>query len=241
MTAVHRLDYTEPIAVIGDVHGDADRLRQLLRLVGRRPIVFCGDLGDRGPDTRGVIDELIRRGAKGVRGNHEEWLIALVNGKFDTFALHAVMGGASTLQSYGIEGRTPGTVESQARLIPVHHGEFLRALPVAIDLGVMGDRYWLVHAGVPSTVSLTPEATGRILALDQIVPWLAANKPDVLLWTHNPPESSLEVDRPVIMGHMPRRRPIDAGHCIAIDTGCGTCAPFELTALLLPERRFLTV
>lgn len=243
MPAIQKLDYHEPIAVIGDVHGDVERLRQLLRMVGNRPVVHCGDLCDRGPDSRGVIAELIGRGAQGVRGNHEEWLIALVNGRFDTFALHPVMGGAATLRSYGIEGRDPGAIEGQARKIPAAHADFLRALPVAMDLGVLGERYWVVHAGVPASVSLPRDASGRgtALTLEEVVPWIAGHKPDVLLWTHNPPETSLPVDRPVIMGHMPQRSPRDVGHCIAIDTGCGTCAPYELTALLLPERRFLTV
>lgn len=243
MPAIQTLDYPEPIAVIGDVHGDVDRLRRLLRLVGNRPVVHCGDLCDRGPDSRGVIAEVIARGAQGVRGNHEEWLLALVNGTFDTFALHRVMGGIATLASYGIEGRTPAAVEAEAWKIPADHAAFLRSLPVALDLGVLGERYWVVHAGVPASVGLPRDASGMgtALTLQEVVPWIAAHKPDVLLWTHNPPQTSLPVDRPVIMGHMPQRRAGDFGHCIAIDTGCGTCAPFELTALLLPERRFLTV
>ena len=43
------------------------------------------------------------------------------------------------------------------------------------------------------------------------------------------------------MGHMCQVEPIDLGHVIAIDTGCGTTDPWSLTALLLPEREFLTV
>lgn len=233
---IQRLDYNEPVAVIGDVHGDAERLGQLLRLLGKRPVLFCGDLCDRGPDTRGVLDQLLARGAKGVRGNHEQWMIALVGGQFDTFALHPIMGGIATLQSYGIEGRTAQSVERERYKIPTAHGDFLSGLPIVIDLGVEGDRYWIVHAGIPNSVQLAPGTP-----LSAVVPWLAANKPDVLLWTHNPPETALAVDQPVIMGHMPLRRPVDLGHVIAIDTGCGTCPPRSLTALLLPERRFLTV
>ncbi len=236
MPTLQKLDYSEPVAVIGDVHGDVERLRALLRLVGSRPVLFTGDLCDRGPDSRGVVEEMIRRRAKGVRGNHESWLLALLDGRFDSFALHPVMGGAATLASYGIEGRTPGIIEGQRGKIPATHAEFLRSLPVAIDLKVLGEPYWIVHAGVSPGVSLPPG-----IALADIVPFLAHNKPDVLLWTGNPPETALPVDRPVIMGHMTQPRPVDLGHCIAIDTGAATCSPFALTALLLPERRFLTV
>lgn len=236
MATLQKLDFSEPVAVLGDIHGDADRLELMLRLLGTRRVLCCGDLGDRGPDSRRVLELLIRRGALGVRGNHDEWLIALSNGSFDTFALHAVMGGAATLTSYGITSRTPGGIEADAWRIPALHREFLRNLPLGIDLTVHGDAYWIVHAGVPASVAL-PAGT----APGDVVSWLADNKPDSLLWSHNPPESALPVDRPVIMGHMPQPEPLDLGHVIAIDTGCGTCPPYELTALLLPERRFLRV
>ena len=44
------------------------------------------------------------------------------------------------------------------------------------------------------------------------------------------------------MGHAPRDEPLDTGDVIAIDTGAGTRdGGGRLTALLLPERKFVTV
>ena len=146
---LHAIAVDGPVAVIGDVHGDAVRLHRLLRKLEGRTILFAGDLNDRGPDTRGVIDLMLGVGAAGVRGNHEEWLIALAQGRFDTFALHPRMGGAATLLSYGIEARSPSAVEAEAHRIPFAHRDFLWSLPVAIDLTVCGQSYWLTHAGVP--------------------------------------------------------------------------------------------
>jgi serine/threonine protein phosphatase 1 len=145
------------------------------------------------------------------------------------------MGGIATLKSYGITARTPRQVEAQAGRIPVSHREFLMGMPLVVDLTVLGTSYWIIHAGVPAVP--LPEG----LTPAEVVPWLAANKPDSLLWPRNPPEEALPVDRPVIMGHMPQPEPVDLGHVIAVDTGCGTLPPYELTALLLPERRFLRV
>ena len=233
---LHAIGVDGPVAVIGDVHGDAVRLHRLLRKLEGRTILFAGDLNDRGPDTRGVIDLMLGVGAAGVRGNHEEWLIALAQGRFDTFALHPRMGGAATLLSYGIEARSPSAVEAEAHRIPFAHRDFLWSLPVAIDLTVCGQSYWLTHAGIPPGPRFS-EALPR----SEIVPWLVRNRPDALLWSNNPPEGALAVDRPVIMGHMCQVEPIDLGHVIAIDTGCGTTDPWSLTALLLPEREFLTV
>ena len=231
-----KVRYDGPVAVIGDVHGDAVRLHRLLRRLEGRTIVFAGDLNDRGPDTREVIDLMLAVGAVGVRGNHEEWLIALTRGHFDSFALHPRMGGEATLLSYGITERSPSAVEAQAHRIPLAHRNFLTSLPVAIDLTVCGASYWVAHAGVPP--GTRPSAN---LPTSEIIPWLVKNRPDALLWSNNPPEGAMVVDRPVIMGHMCRQEPLDLGHVIAIDTGCGTTDPWSLTALLLPERQFLTV
>jgi hypothetical protein len=49
-----------------------------------------------------------------------------------------------------------------------------------------------------------------------------------------------ELDGPVVSGHVPRKSPLDAGHAIGIDTGCGR-DDGALTAVILPSRRFITV
>jgi hypothetical protein len=72
-----------PLDVIADVHGELDALLALLHRLGvdvergtaRRPLVFVGDLVDRGPDSVGVVEVFARLQdaglAFGVLGNHE--------------------------------------------------------------------------------------------------------------------------------------------------------------------------
>jgi hypothetical protein len=73
-----------PIDIIGDIHGELEALRELMRRLGYdvegthpegRRLVFVGDLADRGPDSPGVVlyvRGLVRRGrAQSVLGNHE--------------------------------------------------------------------------------------------------------------------------------------------------------------------------
>jgi hypothetical protein len=72
-----------PLDIIGDVHGEHEALLTLLDRLGcdphqraaQRPIVFVGDLTDRGPDSPGVVETvrgLVERGiAQCVVGNHE--------------------------------------------------------------------------------------------------------------------------------------------------------------------------
>ena len=68
------------LLAIGDIHGYLDKLRRLLDLVqptANDKVIFLGDYVDRGPDSRGVLDELIRFGERFpqtifLRGNHEQ-------------------------------------------------------------------------------------------------------------------------------------------------------------------------
>lgn len=73
-----------PLDIVGDVHGEIEALRDLLKQLGYakdgahpegRRLVFVGDLCDRGPDSPSVIDcvaNLVEAGrAYAVLGNHE--------------------------------------------------------------------------------------------------------------------------------------------------------------------------
>jgi hypothetical protein len=74
--------------IIGDVHGEIDALRALLRHLGcdpergtvDRPLVFVGDLVDRGPDSVAVVELVAHLVASGVAqvvlGNHELSLLS---------------------------------------------------------------------------------------------------------------------------------------------------------------------
>lgn len=72
-----------PLDIIGDVHGELDALKRVLHRLGcdpgagrvERPIIFLGDLIDRGPDSVGVcrlVRSLCEQGlAQCIIGNHE--------------------------------------------------------------------------------------------------------------------------------------------------------------------------
>lgn len=84
-TLLHTLD-AQPLAVIGDIHGEIQALDALLDQLERHPetqdrlMVFIGDLCDRGPDSVSVIHrvrELVEQGrALAILGNHEINLLA---------------------------------------------------------------------------------------------------------------------------------------------------------------------
>jgi serine/threonine protein phosphatase 1 len=235
--AIQRIDLDGPVAVIGDIHGGDDLLAELLPQLGDLPVLVTGDVCDRGPDTRSVIEMLLARDAGGVRGNHEDWVLAWQDGHgFDSIALHPMFGGAATLASYDVAGRDRREIEEQRWRMPAPHRAWLSDLPLAVDLWVEGEAFWLVHAGVP--------ASWRAPRLDprEIVPWMVRHTPHDLTWVHTPPEAVMRTDRTVVMGHYPIDEPVDLGHVIGLDTGAGIWGPRgRLTAVVLPERRFVTV
>jgi serine/threonine protein phosphatase 1 len=240
-------------AVIGDVHGDADALRALLDLLAVHlgpdlPVYCTGDLVDRGPDPRGVVQLCIERRIAPVLGNHDAWLRALARGDgFDSFALSRTMGGESTLRSYAFEGRSPREVEAQRWRIPADHVRFLSDLPYFRRIEVDGTRFWLSHAGATTyalpRIREEARARGRALDAAEIVPWLAAAHPELLLWPElnaaRDPGCVLRLDAVQVFGHSPLPSPVTDEHFASIDTGAGSGGP--LSALILPGGATLQV
>ena len=102
---------------IGDVHGRLDLLRDLLeqidadsraRPVEREFVVFLGDLIDRGPDSRGVLQLLqaIRSNLPNpvfLMGNHEEMVLRVLGEDPERVWDWMSFGGYEFAQSYGVE------------------------------------------------------------------------------------------------------------------------------------------
>jgi serine/threonine protein phosphatase 1 len=153
---------------IGDIHGCLDKLERLIaaceayarqhaeRHAGDRPArwVFLGDYLDRGSDSRGVVDLLMRRqraqpdGVICLRGNHEQMAIDAHAGAA-AMPLWLMNSGATTQASYG---RTGGRIEAA-------HLAWLGALPFCHDDG----RRFFVHAGVDLNVPLAEQAEEAML------------------------------------------------------------------------------
>jgi len=90
-----------------------------------------------------------------VRGNHEEWFMAWARREgFDDFALRRAMGGRATLDSYGVVGLVAREIEAEAWRVPEAHRRWVEEFGLAVDLEVQGHRYWMLHAGIPSSVAI---------------------------------------------------------------------------------------
>lgn len=198
------LPLTDLTYAIGDIHGRLDLLQRAFDLIwahaGARDfqIVCLGDYVDRGPDSRGVIDFLIREQARSaltcLLGNHEAMLLEAVDeGEWSQWLEN---GGEETVASYGHAAP------------PAEHLKWLRRLPVcARD----PDRFY-VHAGFRPRLDMADQdedaclwIRGKFLNAD------ADELPGHVVHGHTPSHTDKpEMEEPE---SLPHRTNLDTGAC----------------------------
>lgn len=148
------------IAVISDVHGNIQALDATLAdLESSGPfdeIVYGGDLVFNGAFPSECVDRLRDTGFRAVRGNTDEFIIALAKGgdyKTSVTSESQVHSGAlRTLDSWAIERLTPDQIE------------YLAGWPLRIDVsGPDGSRLTICHATPWSAhETVFPDADERV-------------------------------------------------------------------------------
>ncbi len=212
---------TNQLIAIGDIHGCSESLKALwnkLELYSDSTFIFIGDYIDRGPDSKGVVDFLLKakkeRNCVFLRGNHEQMLLDSLKSKRDYNWL--LNGGDTTLDSYNADG---------AEQIPEVHLEFYRNTNLYFE----SDDYFFVHAGVPPFQSIKES-----IKSDEYH--------DFFLWGRDHIDSfETPWEKTVVFGHTPRPHPIQKKKMIGIDTGCvyEKLGYGKLTAVILPEQKFI--
>lgn len=195
-------------------------------------LVFVGDYIDRGPDSRGVLDQVLALRAGGwngpvtpLRGNHEAMMLDFIS---DDPQLDPEVwirnGGLETIASYTGRG---WTWDWQSEL-PEEHLELLHSLPLWHE----DENGIYVHAGFypgcdPAAASEEECLWIREAFLDSDYAW-----PKVVVFGHTP-----QYDRsgpaPADLSQMPWR-PLVRPEKIGIDTGAAYGGP--LSAVILPDR-----
>jgi serine/threonine protein phosphatase 1 len=156
-------------------------------------LVFLGDYVDRGPDSAGVIDDLLALRDRlpetvFLRGNHEEMLLDVLAGHDPSIFLFN--GGDQTIASYQAQGSWPP---------PVAHQDFMQNLRIIFET----EQFIFVHAGLRPGIPVTEQQT------------------DALLWIRNEfLHSDYDWGKPVVFGHTPHREPLLETNRIGLDTGC---------------------
>lgn len=226
------LEPGQRIYAIGDIHGRADLLSNLIDLIdqdaaeyeGSASIIFLGDYIDRGFQSRQVIDLILSGRLSNydvycLKGNHEEAMLQFIADP-EFGPRWASYGGRETLVSYGV--RPP---RSQTRLedwrdvhaslvssLPSEHEQFLLQLMPSVRIG----RYGFVHAGLRPGVPFDQQVERDLYWIRE--EFLNDTKP---------------LDVIVVHGHTPVDKPFWDSRRINVDTGAYISG--KLTAVRLEE------
>ena len=227
---------TQPLYALGDIHGQFDMLQEALARIEHdggpdAAVVFIGDLTDRGPNSRQVIEHLINRIAEGknwtvIKGNHDRmfsWFLQ-DHPKFDIGLpvgvdwLNPRLGGDKTLASYGVnidETSRYYQVHAAARAaVPAEHLAFLNGLPLHYET----EDYIFVHAGIRPDVALADQTERDRLWIRE--PFLS----------HSAPHAKM-----IIHGHTALEAPQLYSNRLNLDGGAGYGRP--LTPVVIDRKQ----
>jgi len=222
-------DVADPVAIVGDVHGCVDRLDRALTILPgiAATIIFLGDYVDRGASSMQVLDSLCEaRGTLGRRlrllqGNHDAALLDFVasNRPFSSLA----DGGLATVRSYLPKAATSiaRPIEYFRQSFPVRHRKLLEGLETHLET----ESLLASHAGFNPDLPADRSPASLV----------RGSYPDLF------DPSVRGISKLAVFGHYVQsgRSPFIAPDRICLDTGCGTLPDGPLTALILPEYRFL--
>ncbi|MCB0561215.1 MAG: serine/threonine protein phosphatase [Lewinellaceae bacterium] len=196
---------------ISDIHGCVRTLEALLEQIAfssADELFLLGDYIDRGPDSKGVIDLILKLKAEGyrlhcLRGNHEALLLNSIGGLTEDHELWLQNGGDMTMSSFGLS-----SIDS-LHLISPKYTEFLNQLEWYFET----EGYILAHAGLDFRTAQPLEARQALIWIrnwyEQINrEWL---KGRIIVHGHTP------VPRPLIVNQLKK---LDKVPALDIDAGC---------------------
>jgi serine/threonine protein phosphatase 1 len=229
---------------IGDIHGHLGLLQSAHDLIaadmarhGAGPVIHVGDLVDRGPDCRGVINYLMQGIAEGrdwvvLKGNHDRMFARFLRDpmepepglRADLGWLHPKLGGPATLASYGVEkaaDRPVAKVHADAvAAVPQAHVEFLNTRPTLHQAGTCA----FVHAGIRPGIALEDQTETD------------------LVWIREPFLSTTESHGPLIVhGHTALDRATHYGNRLNLDSGAAYGGPLSAVVIEGHEAALLTL
>ena len=223
------------IYAIGDVHGCDALLAEMHEKIGEdiaqssvadHRIVHLGDYADRGDDSAGVVERLVRMTEADSRvvclkGDHDALFAGFLTDPMEHGPTWLANGGDATLRSYGV---TPSRSffggfdfrrlsERLAEALPATHRSFLLNLPLTARFG----DYLFVHAGIRPGVPLESQDPLDLIWIREDFLWDASDHGFVVVHGHTP------VTAPEIR---PNRIDIDTG---AVYGRFLTCLALERT------------
>lgn len=219
---------------IGDIHGHIDLLHEVhawieadMAKYGAAPVVHVGDLVDRGPDCRAVVEYLsagIEDGRDWVvlKGNHDRMFTGYLSDiafhdpglRGDLSYLHPKIGGAATLRSYGVANaadRPLAPVHAEAvAAVPQAHRDFIDTRPTWFRRGEVV----FVHAGIRPGVAMDLQTEDDLVWIRK--GWLEDTRDHGMLVVH---------------GHTALDVPTHYGNRLNIDSSAAYGGPLSVVVL----------
>ena len=176
---IKNFDSYERILVIGDSHGEFNRLMSLykkLNVTDRDFLIFLGDYVDRGKYNVKVLKWIMRESQKpnvvALCGNHEDMLIT------DIVAGYVTTNAMGTLREIALQKMKEPNFEDVLL-------KFLKSLPLSFEMEIKGKKYFFCHAGVDSDFPLDEQ------------------NPVDLLWIREKFWALYDGDAIIVAGHTP--------------------------------------
>ena len=227
----------QPFVAVGDIHGRADLLVEIDRLIETRcpgwPVVFLGDYVDRGDRSREVLELLMSVSPDGtppvtcLLGNHERMMLDFLDDPLAEAPRWLRNGGLQTLASFGIappRGASggAGALEDVRDRLVAEMGtamiDWLRGRPLSWHTG----NVWAVHAAADPHLPLTDQAD------------------EVLIWGHPEFRRIPRMDGQwVVHGHTIVDEPHARNGRIAVDTGAYATGCLSAAAISVDGVEFL--
>ena len=226
------MSHASPIYAIGDIHGQLTAFENALSVIEKdagseAEIVLIGDLADRGPESRRVIELVmeLRRAGKNmtvIKGNHDRMFDYFMQSpprhdpsfRVGYHWFHEALGGKETMASYGVavdETMTLNEVHERAlEVVPEAHVAFLRSLPLSHQSG----NIFFAHAGIRPNVPLDRQEENDLVWIRQ----------EFLNFTDPHPKL-------IVHGHTSINAPTHYGNRINLDGGAGYGRPLIPVAI----------
>ena len=205
--------------VIGDIHGCADKLNELIEKLGedfsQTKLIFTGDYIDRGTDSFEVLETV-----KSLQSIFTDKQIILLRGNHEDMAIDYIRNGDSGTMCNGGYA-TKASLELHEKCF-ADYLDFFESLPLKYE-----DEYFIYcHAGINPNKPLHLQS-----------------KKDLMRIRNEFIKNASGLDKKVIFGHTPtimqngKTTPIFMDDKIAIDTGCFFTG--VLTALVLENDKVI--
>lgn len=202
-------EQTNRFIIVGDVHGCYDELQQLLTKTKYNPnediVILTGDLIDRGPKSKEVID-FVRNNDNvyAILGNHDNKFMRYLRGNpVNTQSLEQTI---VSCEEY---------LKSKVEKTELLH--FFEDLPYMITLP---QNYYVVHAGINPKYPIINQPPEVMMYMNGLMADGSMSKPFVtegVTWWWDIPRDNPST---IIYGHTVTDKDFHRGDTIAVDGGC---------------------